>query len=131
MSLFNKEIARDCKVLLDRALLGQEIACFGVDGFGKHGQTDQAQKYTVTKITIEVDMDVDDNPIALCWIELDGYDASKFGDICTDLNFGISMNVLLKAHEIRADCWEWLEVDCQEETSVVLGLDVSKLLEWF
>jgi hypothetical protein len=132
MSLFLKELQDDCEILLARALKGQTIACFGVDGFGQHGQSDSAQSYVVHDVAVMLAQNNDsDIPDGVAMIFLNGYDSAQFGHLATDQNFKISLNTLLKAHEIRPDCWDWVAVQHQLQHTVVLDIKVDKLLEWF
>lgn len=132
MNIFLTELSNDCTILLERALLGKSIACFGIDGFGKYGQSDQAKSYVVASVDVELQDDGDrDIPQGNVLITLQGYDATQFGHVCTDQNFKLSMNALLKEQEIRADCWDWETVSKQEQDTVNLVIHVEKLLEWF
>lgn len=127
-----REIANDCAILLRRALWGKSIACFGIDGFGIFGQTNQAQIYPIAEFSIRIDMDNDDAdfPGAKLELELAGYDANKYGHVLTDQNFMISLNALLKAEELGADIWSWGLAAEQPSNGIILNLDIPKLLQW-
>lgn len=132
MNIFFTELSNDCCILLERALLGKSIACFGIDGFGRYGQSEQARLYSVNSIVVELQDDPDhDLPQGTAYIKLNSYNSSQFGHIITDQNFKLSVNALLKAQEIRPDCWDWETISRQEEDTVVLVIHVEKLLEWF
>jgi hypothetical protein len=132
MSLFISELQTDCEILLCRALKGKSIACFGVDGFGQHGQSDAAQAYVVHDIAVMMSQNNDsDIPDAVAIMFLNDYDSTRFGHLATDQNFLISVNTLLKEHDIRPDCWSFVAVEHQLQNSVVLDIRVDKLLEWF
>lgn len=123
------EITKDCQILLDRALLGRDIVCFGMDGNGQYGYTDTPQTYKVAIIETEI-ADLD-SPIAACFVlHLENYSARKFGHIQTDENFKISLNKLFAAHSIATDSWGWADISVQEDTAVVLKLNVENLLDW-
>lgn len=129
--MFIQHLSDDCRILLERALLGKEIACFGIDGFGQYGHSDQAQTYKVRTIAIDLIDDGDhDIPHALAWIFLDGYDSDQFGHIVTDQNFKFSVDNLLQSNQIRKDCWSWGPFHLQEKHAVLLKISVDKLLEW-
>lgn len=130
--MFIQELSNDCRILLERALQGKEIACFGIDGFGQHGQSDQAKRYKVSFLLVDLVDDQDqDVPIGFASIFLEGYKSTTFGHISTDQNFKLSLNELLKQHEIRADCWSWAPVSLQGDDAVVLKIHADKLLEWY
>lgn len=128
--MLNAEMKKDCKILLERALLDQHVACFGVDGCGQHGTSYHARIYKVSKIDVEVDTNEDGDSFGMTWITLENYHSSVHGHICTDRNFELSMNLLLKQQFIDPKCWTWCEVHFQEPTAVVLKIDVPKLLGW-
>jgi hypothetical protein len=128
-----REIANDCAILLRRALWGKSIACFGIDGFGIFGRTDQAQIYPIAEFSIRIDMDNDDDtdfPGTKLELELVGYDAAQYGHVLTDQNFMISLNALLKAEEIGSDIWTWGLAAEQPSNGIILNLDIQKLLQW-
>jgi hypothetical protein len=132
MSLFTLELQTDCEILLRRALKGKSIACFGVDGFGQHGQSDTAQAYVVHDIAVMMSQNNDnDIPDAVAIVFLNDYDSARFGHLATDQNFLISVNMLLKEHDIRPDCWSFADVGRQLQNSVILDIRVDRLLEWF
>lgn len=130
--MFIQELSNDCKILLERALQDKEIACFGIDGFGQFGQSDQAKRYKVGFVLVELNDDSDDDiPKGFASLYLDGYTSAEFGHIVTDNNFKLSLNQLLRDHSIQADCWEYGPAFMQGADFVVLKIHVEKLLEWF
>lgn len=130
--MFIQELSNDCKILLDRALQGKEIACFGIDGFGEFGQSDRAKHYKVGFVLVELHDDQDhDIPKGFASVYLDGYKSTEFGHIVTDHNFKLSLNRLLQDHDIRTDCWEYGPAFLQGNDHVVLKIHVEKLLEWY
>lgn len=131
MNQFLHELQNDCVTLLERAILGKDIACFGIDGCGQYGQSDDVQIYEVSGIHIELFDNVDSilsEGIAV--ISMIGYDATEFGHVATDKNFLLSLNALLKEHEIPASSWEFADISQQRSDAVVLALDVNKLIQW-
>lgn len=131
MNQITRELERDCGILLKRALKGKTLACFGVDGFGKYGQNDIARHYEVEEVLVDLKENNDsDYPDGIAIVVLTGYCAADAGYIDTDLNFTISLNKLLQKAEIDTSCWSFAEHRTQLECSVVLDLDVAKLVSW-
>lgn len=131
MNLIIRELERDCNILLQRALKGKTIACFGVDGFGKYGQNDIARHYEIEEVIVDLmDNNDSDYPDGLAIIILRDYSALDDGYIDTDQNFKFSLNQLLQTAEIDPTCWTFAAHETQLECSVVLNLDVAKLVSW-
>jgi hypothetical protein len=131
MNQFLQEMQDDCQILLQRALKGKTLACFGIDGFGQYGQCDTAQHYQVHDVAVELyDVYDSDYPEAVALIILDGYDSQQFGDLSTDRNFQISLNALLREHSIDTGCWDWSDQSLAMQHSVVLTLDPRRLMQW-
>jgi hypothetical protein len=131
MNQFLKEMQDDCQILLQRALNGKTLACFGIDGFGQYGQCDTAQMYSVHDVAVELYEVYDtDYPEAIVIIMLNGYDAYQYGNLSTDRNFQISLNALLRAQEIDTQCWDWCDQSLQLEHSIVLKIDPKRLMQW-
>ena len=131
MTQFLKELQDDCAILLNRALRGKTLACFGVDGGGKYGYSHNAQNYNVFDVLVELtDNEDDDVPFAVALLMLDEYDANQFGHLVTDQNLKFSLNRLLKEQEIQPACWDWADISLQTQHIVVLKLKVDKLIEW-
>lgn len=126
--MLNAELKKDCKILLERALLFKDLIAFGADGCGLHGTSYRPQTYQVMKIDVEVDTNEDGGTIGMAWITLGGYNSDDNGHICTDLNFKFSVNLNLRQEFIDPACWEYCEVHFQEPKAVVLKLDVFKLI---
>ena len=127
-------IAEDCKVLLDRALLGKDICAFGEDGFGQYGRNDRASWFKVNDIDVEITMDDEDDPTEITGtvaLTLEGYDSDVHGYIMTDKNFEIRLRNLLQAAHIDPNCLTWQDnADDQGIWTVVMNLDVGLLMEW-
>ena len=131
MNQILEAIQDDCQTLLTRALNGKTIACFGIDGCGQYGQCDTAQFYRVHDVAVEVYEVYDsDYPEAIALVMLDGYDSAQYGDVSTDQNFKISLNALLRAHDIDTQCWDWGDQSLAMQHSVVLQLDPRRLMQW-
>jgi hypothetical protein len=129
MNDFLNTIASDCAILLRRAFEGKDIVCFGIDGFGLHGTSDRAVTYPIAAVAIQLDVDNDlIFPSCKLRITLDNYDSTDHGHILTDMNFKHSLNTLLQAQDIDLSCWTWGTELEQEQDTVVLNLDVEKLL---
>ena len=102
-------IIADSIVLLNRALQGKTIACFGADGNGQHGRRSHPKYFACDAVVAVL------APTAFakccegfpCQVHLHSYDASSDGHILTDENFKISVNNLLQEHYIDVACWEY------------------------
>lgn len=127
---FREEIEADCSVLMLRALYQKTLVAFGADGLGKYGKCDMPQYYDVEDIAVDVSIDEDDIPIGFVSLKLDGYDATKFGHICSDQNFLISIRKLLIADHIDPACISYSDVEFQGDDFVTFDLDIPLLLDW-
>jgi hypothetical protein len=134
MNQFLLEIKQDCEILLNRAVLGKTLSCFGIDGLGQYGKCDFAQHYKVIAIEVNADGVADGDEInATMILHLDGYTESQYGSLNTDQNFRISLNQHLaplfidKSH--ADSCWDW-DMSVSLPGAVVLDLDVYKLLQF-
>lgn len=123
-------IESDCSILMLRALLEKQVVAFGDDGLGKHGRCDQPQYFTIEDVQVDVLDPEDDEIYGIVFLKLLGYNSSKFGDICTDQNFLISIQKLLSAHHIDPACLTYGEIDIQGTTFVAMHLNVGLLLDW-
>lgn len=127
------ELKLDAEVLFRRALLGKTITCFGEDGFGKYGRNELPVSFQVEQISIELeDMDPSsfdlDTIQASLFIFLKGYSASSYGGTAaTDQNALLSIQQLLKEHEIDTTAIEWAPVREQQEGALVLSVELEKL----
>lgn len=136
MMSFNKVLADDCTVLLERALLGQKVCAFGLDGCGLYGKSDIAHWFEIDLI-VDVIVECDDIFAAgkyasgCITLSLKGYDARVTGDIMTDKNFDISIAKLLKAENIDPACLSWPATNSEQGNwCVTMMIDVPKLLQW-
>ena len=121
----------DCTILLERALKGKTLACFGVDGNGLHGHSYASQHFKVHGVSMMLDSCNDsDYPSGVAIIHLADYDAAAFGHVLTDRNFELSFNALLKNHDISTSCWSWGELRAQLQHCVILNIDAEKLIQW-
>lgn len=128
-----EELRQDCRILLERALLGKTLFMFGEDGNGHHGKSEFPRYCKVTGIGVSMQADDDDNPSdihAVAQIRLDGYDAEIHGHATTDANLRISLNVLLQNDAVDPTCLDWADITLQDRHAVILTLDVSTLLDW-
>lgn len=129
MISFIEELQNECMAILTKVLVGQEVFAFGVDGYGKHGKSNTAFRFTISRVIVSLDADNDDDlPPAQLTIALDNYSSLTCGDICTDKNFEYALNNLLSSAKIKTDCWSWMPVNQQGGNYVLLSLDVRKLM---
>jgi len=125
-----KLLQEDCEVLLQRALLNQELVAFGEDGQGLHGRADEAGRFRCEAVFVHLESDDADDPTVMTGVAqlfLEGYDSAHAGHICTDLNFMISLNWHMKSVGIDP-CLTYSALSEQGETYVQMDIDVGKLL---
>lgn len=126
------QIEEDCSVLLKRVFDDQTLTFFGEDGNGQHGRSTFPVTATVVGVDAIIQTLSDDTSEveAFCFLVLSGYDARVTGHAMTDRNLRIALNVLLKAHDIEPGALEWAPVERQDDHTIVLKINVEKLLSW-
>lgn len=126
-----REIEQDIRVLLERAFLDQELRCFGIDGNGQYGQSDQAHTFTVCGVDVLLAIQPDKEwPECCACLHLSGYNSNSTGHLLTDRNAEISINSLLSRVEIDPTSWDWDELHNQGTFAICLTFDVRKLISW-
>lgn len=126
-------IQGDALILLERALLNKNLVFFGEDGGGKHGRSVYPVTAHVNGIDVTLASDDEDNPsdIWSCvFIRLLGYDSDVTGHAITDQNLRICLNQLLSAEHLDPTCLDWAHVDLQLKETIVLDVNIGKLLQW-
>lgn len=136
LSLTLQMISQDCTILLQRALLGKTVVAFGDDGDGKYGRSSVPKYFVVNdvSVTASFDLSTSNRPhegyTGEVSIGLQGYSSSDGGHILTDQNFKIAIRQYLLQESIDADALSWAELSDQTSTSVVMKIDIKKLLSW-
>jgi hypothetical protein len=128
-----EELRQDCRILLERAMLGKTIFMFGEDGNGKHGKSEFPRYCKITGVGVSMQADDDDSPSdihAVAQLRLEGYDSEIHGHAITDTNLRISLNMLMKDGAIDPACLDWADITLQDRHAIVLELDVGMLLDW-
>lgn len=123
-----QEFASDCQILLNRALLGKTVSCFGADGNGLYGTHHFAKHFDIANVRAQVHQDSDENLTGVAMIILDGYDSQVDGHVATDVNLKISVNKLLAAEYIDTSCWSWADIAEQGDQFFTINFNVNKLL---
>lgn len=124
----------DVRILVERALLGKTVACFGEDGFGQHGRSDQPHHLTIEAIEVITTEKWPDAVTMTFTIEVfiafpeDQYDGRKLC-VLTDRNFEISFGKLLDAECIDRSSLIPNPHDKQEllERGVLFQVDLNKI----
>lgn len=131
MNFLITEIEKDCQILLERALKGKSVSCFGIDGFGKYGASDLAKTFLVSDVIVALydtnDNDWPDGRVEIC---LEGYHSQDCGHIITDRNFDISVVMHLLDAGIDPSGVTNAAIEFQEDASVILNFDVRKMMSW-
>lgn len=126
-------IRRDCVVLLERALLHNQLVMFGEDGCGQHGRAEFPVYSEVTAISVNLTADDNDDPSdihGIVILHMPDYDAGRQGHAMTDQNLRISLNRCLDAAAIDRAAIDWADISLQGQQAVVLSIDVSLLMDW-
>ena len=123
-------IEDDCRILLERALLGKYICAFGEDGFGQYGRCDQAQWYKIKELILSVTPGNTGRHVFTLYIMLDSYSSAEHGHIMTDRNFDIALATFLKAASIDPKALTWpLSLGLQGQDCVALDINLKLLLD--
>lgn len=126
-----KIIEADCSILLFRALHGKPITAFGDDGLGRHGRSQIPRTFLISDLEIFVEYKENKvDVLGYVCIDLQGYNATDVGHICTDQNFLISLGSLLSKAGIDPNCLTYEKIDSQGADYVSMHIDVPKLLQW-
>ena len=123
------EVEEDCKVLLERTLLGKFLCAFGEDGCGLYGRKDTPSFFRVDGLHIDISVE-NSLMVGKLSIQLNGYDENDVGHIQTDKNFDISLNELLKSEGISPEALCWASIEDQVHGCVTFDLNITKLLGW-
>lgn len=126
------EIEQDCFIIIDRVFKGQSLTFFGEDGSGRHGRSTFPVTATVAATGVSIESFSDDYTVieAYARLVLNGYDARATGHAITDNNLRIALNLLLQAHSVEPDALDWAPADLQDDHTIVLKINVPKLLAW-
>ena len=123
-------IEADCSVLLLRSLYQKTAVAFGEDGCGKHGTCDRPQYYKIEDIDVDINLGLNDEPLGMFALKLEGYESKEFGHICSDQNFLISIRKLLLDDHIDPDCITYAALEMQGDDYVAFDFDVGLMLDW-
>jgi hypothetical protein len=128
-----EELRQDCRILLERALLGKTLFMFGEDGNGKHGRAEFPRYCKVDNLYVSMTADDEDSPSeihALVHLDLDDYDVEIHGHAITDVNLRIALNMRLTDNAIDPAVLDWADITQQDRHAIALTVDVGLLLDW-
>lgn len=124
-------ITDDVLTLLNRALFEKDVFAFGEDGFGQHGRRDIPLRTVVDDVQVMLSYDeTADDLSGRAYVVLRDYDSCIDGHICTDRNFLICIGDLLEKAHIERDVLSYAPVQSQEQSTVVMDIDVHRLIAW-
>lgn len=120
-------IKKDIEVILSRAFENQSIFAFGDDGCGQYRRDYFARTFTIEKIDVEVEMDIDENFTAKCHLALSDY-SMQDGAMCTDKNALLSLQQLLADIYVERSTISWASINEQIfDNAITLDINVDKM----